>query len=187
MLVTSLQFSIFSCRGCGRGHNLTAEKNEMLHPWHYKRSRSSKRSPLPYSHSQWYWHLVFLWSFVLIKKKERKTVATAAIEACLWAVSSSLSTLHFFFKCVYTVCVCLHAHTYTRATRHSNGLFQFVSWNQFQENLFLLSVQKVIMQTREKYTLWLTVRDRRGTDSSSSFVLMCSLVPVLELIDKDNK
>lgn len=113
MLVTSLQFSIFSCRGCGRGHSLTAEKNEMLHPWHYKRSRSSKRSPLPYSHSQWYWHLVFLWSFVLIKrKKERKTVATAAIEACLWAVSWSLSTLHFFLMRVYSMCVfaCVHLH-----------------------------------------------------------------------------
>lgn len=185
MLVTSLQFSIFSCRGCGRGHNLTAEKNEMLHPWHYKRSRSSKRSPLPYSHSRWYWHLVFLWSFVLIKKKRKKN----SCHGCNWSVfvSCELVVVYVaFFLCVYTACVCLYAHTYTRATRHSNGLFQFVSWNQFQENLFLLSVQKVIMQTREKYTLWLTVRDRRGTDSSS-IVLMCSLVPVLELIDKHNK
>lgn len=108
ILVTSLQFSIFSCRGCGRGHSLTAEKNEMLHPWHYKRSRSSKRSPLPYSHSQWYWHLVFLWSFVLIKKKRKKN----SCHGCNWSVFVSCELVvvyvaFFFNACIQYVCVCM--------------------------------------------------------------------------------
>lgn len=111
MLVISLQFSIFSCRGCGRGHNLTEEKNEMLHPWHYKRSRSSKRSPLPYSHSQWYWHLVFLWSFALIKKKRKKN----SCHGCNWSVFVSCELVvvyvaFFFNVSVYSMCVFASAH-----------------------------------------------------------------------------
>lgn len=112
MLVTSLQFSIFSCRGCGRGHSLTAEKNEMLHPWHYKRSRSSKRSPLPYSHSQWYWHLVFLWSFVLIKKrkKEKQLPRLQLKRVCELWVGRCLRCI-FFNACIQYVCVCMRTLT----------------------------------------------------------------------------
>lgn len=64
---------VVSMWGGGRGPKLIAEKNKTLPPWHYKRSKSSKRSPLPYSHTRQYWHLVFLWSFALIKKRQKNS------------------------------------------------------------------------------------------------------------------
>lgn len=79
-----------------------AEKNKMLHSWHYKRSKSSKRSPLPYSHSRQYWHLVFLWSFALIKKKGRKNSCQDCNSRVLVSLESHLTMLHSWCVCAYT-------------------------------------------------------------------------------------
>lgn len=91
----------FSMRGCDRGPKRMAEKNKMLHPWHYKRSKSSKRSPLPYSHSLQYWHLVFLWSFALIKKRQKNNC-----QGCNSRVFVSCERVAVYVvQCLY---VCLH-------------------------------------------------------------------------------
>lgn len=114
--------------GHGRGHTLRAEKNKMLHSWHYKRSGSSKRSPLPYSHSLQYWHLVFLWSFALIKKR-KTTVTKAAIQVCLWAVR--VSVLHSFKMCA-CLCLCVYTPRYQDILMNSSGAYHKVmSWKSY--------------------------------------------------------